>query len=305
MLVFYILLVFCCGFGAPFQTAVNSRLKLHVGSSFVASFVSFVVGLTALSVMVLAKYHVLLLPCNSHTSMPWWCWLGGVVGAVGILINVLLFPKIGGVQTVLMPMLGQIAAGVFIDTFGWFGVPVASLTIVKLLGVSMALLGAFMVVVHKGDSMSFSWQLLPWQLLGILGGILFGMQPTINGVLASAFDSTLYAAFISFLVGSVVLLVCILATRHRHHLPQILVGKAPWWSFMGGLMGVVFVVAFAYFAFKVGPGLLNIVNIFGMLVASVLIDSLGLVGATKISIRPVQYMGLLIILIGIVVLRIA
>lgn len=302
-LILLLLLVFLCGVGAPVQTVVNSRLRNYVVSPFVASLVSFVVGLAALAIIALIQYRTLALPPDSMADIPWWGWVGGLCGAVGIVANVVLFPKLGGVLTVLLPMLGQVLMGVLIDSFGLFGAQYIPLSAMRIGGVVLALIGSYLVVSKKDDAINIGSHQIHWMILGVVGGLLLGMQPSVNSVLAVAFDSSLLAALVSFAVGTIALLAFILCTKDRQHLTKIVVGKAPWWSYLGGLMGALFVTAFAYFASRISISLLNIVNIFGMLVAGVVVDRFGLLGSRRLKIDPWQYFGLALILLGIIAIQ--
>ena len=54
------------------------------------------------------------------STEPWWIWIGGALGVIYLTGNIVLFPKLGSVQTVIMPILGQIVMSMLIDNFGWF-----------------------------------------------------------------------------------------------------------------------------------------------------------------------------------------
>ena len=54
---------------------------------------------------------------------PLWIWFGGLLGVVALTGNILLFPHLGAVQTVVLPIAGQIMMGVVIDHFGFFDSP--------------------------------------------------------------------------------------------------------------------------------------------------------------------------------------
>lgn len=88
------------------QSAVNARLRLHLGFAFLTSFVSFLVGLIFLVGLSLGFGSPLWFDKATVSAVPWWAWCGGVLGTVGLTANVLIFPKLGGVQTAVMPILG-------------------------------------------------------------------------------------------------------------------------------------------------------------------------------------------------------
>ena len=103
-----IILGFLAGVGLPIQTSVNTRLRKKVGSPFNAALVSFLVGLLFLSALLLVTGQGLHIPFAQLLDEPAWIWIGGICGVVFLTGNILLFLKLGGVQTVVLPVLGQI-----------------------------------------------------------------------------------------------------------------------------------------------------------------------------------------------------
>ena len=168
----------------------------------------------------------------------------------------------------------------------------------------MILAGVCMVVMKKGEKSS-GGKLLPWQLVGVSGGAIFAMQPPMNSLLSAELVSAVHAAFFSFLSATAVLFVVVLLRGDRRQLPQIFATNRPWWSWLGGIIGGTFVTGFAFFAAKVGIGLLLVTSICGLLTCSLLIDKYGLLSAAKKPVGAVQYIGLLCVMAGIAVLRLS
>lgn len=99
------------GIGLPIQTSINTRLKNTVGSPFVASLISFSIGTIFLAVITLIKNGNLLISLKTIMKEPLWIWIGGLLGVIYLTSNILLFPKLGSVQTAIMPIMGQIIMG--------------------------------------------------------------------------------------------------------------------------------------------------------------------------------------------------
>ena len=299
----YLLLIFLLGVMTPIQTAANSRLRQSVVSPFVASLVSFTVGMLYLSVATLLQDSPFDVGAETFGNLPWWAWLGGVCGLYGLTVNIIIFPKLGSVQTALMPMLGQMGMGMLIDHFGWFHSAVYPLTMLRVAALAAILVGVCMVVMKKSEQ-GRKKNLLPWQMVGVSGGMVFAMQPPMNSLLSAELSSAISAAFISFLSATVVLLTAVLVRKNdRCHLPQVFSTDRPWWSWLGGIIGGTFVTGFAFFASRVGIGLLLITSICGLLTCSLVIDKYGLLGAEKKPVGVVQYIGLLCVVAGIIALR--
>ena len=298
----YLLSIFLLGVLTPVQTAANSRLRMSVGSPLVASLVSFSVGTLYLIVATLIQKGSLVIAADSFCNLPWWAWLGGICGLYGLTVNILIFPKLGSVQTALMPMLGQIGMGMLIDSFGWFRSTAYPFTWLRPAALAMILAGVCMTVMKKGEKPTRS-NLLPWQLTGISGGAVFAMQPPMNSLLSAELASAVHAAFFSFLSATAVLFIIVLLRSDRRKLPHIFSADRPWWSWLGGIIGGTFVTGFAFFAAKVGIGVLLVTSICGLLACSLAIDKYSLLGADKKPVGAVQYIGLLCVMAGIAVLR--
>lgn len=295
--------IFFLGFLTPIQTAANSRLRQSVVSPMVASLVSFTVGTLFLAFVVLCEKGSLMIESKLIERLPWWAWFGGLCGLWGLTVNIIIFPKLGAVQTALMPMLGQIGMGIIIDSFGLLQSPVFRFTLIRAFALLILLVGIVMIVSRK-ESETKKTNLLVWQLIGVSGGAVFAMQPSMNSLLSVGLYSSVHAAFVSFLTATVMLILLVaIMPKDRINIPKIFTVRRPWWSWLGGIIGGTFVTGFAFFASKTGIGILLITSICGMLTNSLIIDKYGLLGAVKKRIGPMQYVGLILVVTGIIILR--
>lgn len=223
-----ILVGFIIGVGLPMQTSINSRLRSSVGSPFLSSFASFGVGTIFLAVITLIESHTLGVSLSLFTSKPVWIWLGGLFGVIYLTSNILLFPKLGSVQTVIMPVLGQILAGLIIDNFGLFDSPRRALTVTRGIGALMVLAGVIITVAAKGwldrrhnriledaetEAATKQSGLWLWRVLGVIAGMFSATQTAVNGHLGSVLGSAVHAAFVSFFVGTLGLIILVLLLR--------------------------------------------------------------------------------------------
>ena len=299
----YLIPIFFLGVLTPIQTAANSRLRQSVVSPFIASLVSFSVGTIFLLIVTLCEKGGILIDRELFATLPWWSWLGGICGLWGLTVNIIIFPKLGAMQTALMPMLGQIIMGIVIDSFGLLKSPQFPFTFLRFISVLIILLGMFMVIWQKASVKRGESKLL-WQAIGFSGGAIFAMQPSMNSLLSIGLYSSVHAAFISFFTATIVLsAIALIIPSNRVHIPQIFSLDRPWWSWLGGIIGGTFVTGFAFFASKTGIGILLVTSICGLLANSLAIDKFGWFGTAKKRIRLVQYLGLICVVLGIMILR--
>jgi bacterial/archaeal transporter family-2 protein len=135
-------------------------------------------------------------------------------------------------------------------------------------------------------------------LLGVGAGCLVGMQAPINSRLGKSVGSV-EAATISFLVGTVALVLILLVVRGGvggvGH-----VGRVPWWALVGGLLGAVYVSVALVAVRTLGASGLTAVVITGQLVISVLIDRFGLLGVARQAVGVQRIAGLVLLAAGVV-----
>jgi transporter family-2 protein len=132
-------------------------------------------------------------------------------------------------------------------------------------------------------------------LLSAFAGMLVAMQPPINSKLGQAVG-TFAAASISFLVGSVMLIVVAVLSGGTH-----LDGLrgVPWWYFAGGLIGAVFVASSLVTVRTLGAGGVVAATIAGQLAGSVVIDHFGLLGLAKQPMTLAKAVGIVLLAAGV------
>ncbi|MDO5442226.1 MAG: DMT family transporter [Bacteroidia bacterium] len=304
MLILYLAIIFILGFLAPVQTSANAEAKGYLNSPIVASLSSFLVGTATILIITLFLEKGADIDFGSASGLPWWAWCGGAAGMIGITANILLFPRLGSMQTVLMPMVGQIIAGLLVDSFGLFESTVYHLTLLRLLGFAAVMAGVFCVVSHKGKHFRRK-DTLVWQISGNIAGGILALQPAMNSKLAVSIGSPLVSSCYSFITATILLLAfCCLFKEHRENICCIFTVKRPLWTWCGGILGTCFVVGQTLLVQHVGVGLLTILNIFGMLACSVVIDHFGLLGAEKRPVNVKKAIGLLMVAGGIILINI-
>jgi bacterial/archaeal transporter family-2 protein len=140
-------------------------------------------------------------------------------------------------------------------------------------------------------------------LIAVAAGVMLPIQFGINAQLAHWVGSPIRAAFVSFLVGTVVLLIASFFIRKP--LPSLArLGDVPWWVWIGGLLGAFYVAGSIVSAPKLGAVTLAAAVIFGQTVTSVLVDQFGWVGFKEHHASPGRLLGVLLVAGGVVLVRI-
>lgn len=142
---------------------------------------------------------------------------------------------------------------------------------------------------------------LSFVIIALCAGFALAIQAAINSQLAGALiGQPVVAAFISFLTGTIVLLVICwwkadLAIAWQH------IPKQPWWKLIGGPLGVLVVFTTIFLAPKIGVTNMLFFIIVGQLIAAMLIDHFGLLGMNERPMQIWQIIGLLVIALGLTI----
>ena len=135
-------------------------------------------------------------------------------------------------------------------------------------------------------------------LLSGAAGALVAMQPPINSKLGHAVG-TFAAATISFLVGTLALAV-VTVLAGGHHLGAI--RDVPWWYFVGGFIGAVFVASSLVTVRTLGAGGVVAATIAGQLTFSVVIDRFGLLGLAQRPLSATRILGVVLLAAGVLLI---
>ncbi|MBC5815090.1 MAG: DMT family transporter [Candidatus Eremiobacteraeota bacterium] len=143
---------------------------------------------------------------------------------------------------------------------------------------------------------------LIYLLLAILAGAGLPVQLGMNNQLRIMTGSPMSAAFISFLVGALTLGVYVVLLRQP--LPSPLqIATAPWWVWLGGVVGVIYIVVAIVVAPKIGPAVLFSLVVAGQMLNSLIIDQFGLFGFEVHHISPLRVLGVALLVGGVVLIR--
>jgi transporter family-2 protein len=127
------------------QVGVNSTLRSALGSPVVAAFASFLVGSVALACFLLLARTAW--PVRAQLSaVPTWAWLGGLLGAFYVVTTIVVGPRLGAAALLALVVLGQLAASLLVDHFGWLGFPQHPLTALRLAGAALLFSGVLLIV---------------------------------------------------------------------------------------------------------------------------------------------------------------
>jgi transporter family-2 protein len=140
-------------------------------------------------------------------------------------------------------------------------------------------------------------------VFALLAGAMLPIQFGINAQLATWVGGSVRAAFISFIVGACALLFASLLTV-RSGWPER-AGDAPWWVWIGGLLGAFYVLGSIVTAPKLGAATLVALILAGQAVASLLVDHFGWVGFDEHPVTALRLVGVALLAGGVLLVRVS
>ena len=134
-------------------------------------------------------------------------------------------------------------------------------------------------------------------LVAVLVGMVLPLQGLVNARLGLQVGGPVVAAFISFLVGTAMLGLYLLATRT----PVSLHGawRLPAWAWAGGAFGAIYVACFTLLIPRIGAAGMVCLAVLGQVTASLLLDHFGVLQAAKPA-DALRIIGALLVLAGVV-----
>jgi len=152
MSMIYYLIAFAAGLGITLQTILNSQLARGLGGdSVTAALFSFSAGAFTLGIYSLLRGG-LFTSLAAIPSQPLWSLAGGVIGAGALFSYVVLAPKIGFSALLGLAIVGQLLSSQMIDHFGLLGAIRRPVSLLKLGGMLVMLVG--LAIMLFGDRLS-------------------------------------------------------------------------------------------------------------------------------------------------------
>jgi bacterial/archaeal transporter family-2 protein len=145
--------------------------------------------------------------------------------------------------------------------------------------------------------------MLGYLALAFAAGACVAFQAGVNAQLSRWVESPLRAAFISFVVGTIALLFVTLVAVRKAYPSTSRLGDAPWWVWIGGLLGAFYVVVAIVAAPKLGAAALLSSVVAGQMIASVVVDEYGWVGFPERHISPGRIAGIVLVGSGVALVR--
>jgi bacterial/archaeal transporter family-2 protein len=140
-----------------------------------------------------------------------------------------------------------------------------------------------------------------YYVLAFVAGMALTIQVGINSTLRHGLGNPALATLVSFIVGTVGLVLFLLLTRTS--LPtRAAIASVPPWAWFGGLVGAFYVATTVIVGPRLGSATLLALVILGQLLAALVIDHFGWIGFPQHSISAVRIAGAVLLFSGVLLI---
>ncbi|KAI8876724.1 DUF606-domain-containing protein [Backusella circina FSU 941] len=139
-------LLIVAGICIAFQAGCNATLNQYGGRSF-SAVISFSVGVVCCLIFFGLDVTVAdtPLPNDYVKTAPWYAWIGGILGAYYVIVNIMTVPRLGTATVLSIFVCAQIIMACVIDHFGLVGVAQRTYTVWRILA-SIGLVGCVVII---------------------------------------------------------------------------------------------------------------------------------------------------------------
>lgn len=142
------------------------------------------------------------------------------------------------------------------------------------------------------------WTLL---LLAALGGAAIALQALVNARLQVSTGNPVLAATISFAVGLVGLLMVLPLYSGSTHAQTL--SQAPWWAWIGGLLGAFYIVMSILLLPRIGAAALISSAVVGQMIFALAADHYGILGTQVRAASLSRLLGAAMLVAGLFLIR--
>jgi len=139
-------------------------------------------------------------------------------------------------------------------------------------------------------------------LLVVGAGISVAIQQVLNANLRMELGSPWWAGFISYLVGTVAMLV-IAITSGGPWLSEAMAARTSWISWTGGIFGAIFIGTAILTVPRLGAATVLALIVVGQMLGSLVFDHLGLLGVPQHAADLTRLAGAVLLILGVVLIR--
>ena len=143
----FAVLAFVGGMLVAAQGPIYARLSAGLNRDFLlAVFLAFSTAAALTGVLALLSGSFRNLTVTTLTHLPLWVWLGGMFGAIHVVISMQSIPALGVTLFLVIVVTGNLVGAAIYDHFGAMGLEIRSFSLMKGIGLLLVIAGVGIVV---------------------------------------------------------------------------------------------------------------------------------------------------------------
>jgi transporter family-2 protein len=263
------------GIGLAGQGRVNGELGHRLGDGVAAALVSFASGLALLVVAAGLlpagrRGFATLRDALRTRGLRWWECAGGVVGGYFVAAQGLTVVALGLAVFTVALVAGQVASSLVVDRVGLGPGGPRPVSAPRVVAAALAVVAVVVALAPDLFGRGGSPRALGLAAVPAAAGVAVAWQQAMNGRV-QARAGALTATAVNFAVGTAALAVVYTVVAAARGAPQ----RWPheWWLYIGGPLGIVFVLAAVAVVRVIGVLLLGLGLIAGQVLGSLALDA--------------------------------
>jgi bacterial/archaeal transporter family-2 protein len=256
------------------QSRVNGQLSTHAGTGLFPAWWTMTTGLLILSVGVALHRPTrrslsIVVASVRDRSLPWATLTGGVFGGLFLITQSITVPLVGVAVFSVGTVAGQTSGSLLVDRLGISASGTVHITWNRVVASIMAVLAVGIAI---SDRLQSSSGAVAYAVFAFIAGALIAPQQAANGRVAVAARTPFAAAFVNFVGGMIMLTLCMAVALGVAHMTVDDPWGAPWWAYLGGLLGLTVIAGAAWAVPMLGVLVFSLLSVLGQLSGALLLD---------------------------------
>ncbi len=237
------------------MVAINGGLTERYGV-YSATVIIHIAGLILIAAWVLIKREKPFAVFQARHL-----YLGGAIGVFTTVFNNLAFGRISVSAILALGLFGQSVTGIFIDQYGWMGMPRHPFNKQKLIGLALILAG-IAAMIDKFELVAV--------LVSLATGVTIIVSRTINAKLADL-TSVPVSTFYNYVIGLVCAIILYFTLGSGESVNMAIAPN--WYIYVGGWLGVCVVWLSNVTVMKVSAFYLSLLLFVGQVFSGIAVDA--------------------------------
>lgn len=137
-------LALLAGAAIGLQAGMNAQLGVLLKSPLLSAAITFIVACCCVLIVVMITARQFPSLANVQ-SVPIHLWFSGAISAFGVASFYFLIPRMGVGPMMSFALTGQLLIAMLVSHFGWFDLPIKSITLTKCFGMLAMIAGIVLI----------------------------------------------------------------------------------------------------------------------------------------------------------------